>query len=275
LVSAYDGMHLGIRIPKRCRRAEDSVESTSYPIPPTGSTAAVPDVTTGIDERSQSETAGQARQTAQVAGEQAGRTMDAATGAAKDVAGTAVEQGKQVASEAAAQARDLAGQARDQLRAQSEQQARQLAGSVRRLAEELHGMASNSPQQGPASQAARQAASKGHELASYLESASSDDILDDLRRTARRYPGRFLLGAAVAGFVTARIAKGAAQAESSQPTPRSATIGRLGSESEPYPREAPIMPPVAATTTSDPALDYIGDESLRPVAGTPYREDIP
>jgi hypothetical protein len=35
------------------------------------------------------------------------------------------------------------------------------------------------------------------------------------------------------------------------------------------------MPPVAATTTSDPALDYIGDESLRPVAGTPYREDIP
>lgn len=45
-------------------------------------------------------------------------------------------------------------------------------------------------------------------LADALESKGPQGLLDDVRRYARRSPGTFLLGAALAGLVTGRLVKG-------------------------------------------------------------------
>jgi hypothetical protein len=151
----------------------------------------------------------QAGQVAQTGKEQAGAVAGHAGSAAKEVAGTATEQAKNVAAEAKAQAVDLVGQTRDQLREQAGQQQQKAASSIRSLAGELHEMANSAQTQGTAASLARQAADRGHALAGYLENSEPEQLLEDVRDFARRKPGLFLAGAAVAGFVAARMVKGA------------------------------------------------------------------
>ena len=158
----------------------------------------------------------QAGQVAETGRQEAAAVASTATGAAKDVASTATDQAKTVVSEAATQARDLVGEARTQVRNQAGTQTQKAAQSVRSLAGELEGMAQGQAPQGPAGDVVRQLASKGNDLAGYLERAEPEQLLEDVRAWARRKPGLFLGGAAAAGFVAARLAKGAKQAGQAQ-----------------------------------------------------------
>lgn len=156
----------------------------------------------------------QAGAVAQTTKEQAGAVAGNASQAAKDVAGTAKDQAASVAAEAKDRARDLVGETRDQVRTQATTQTQKLATTVRSLATELEGMAS-SGQNGTATEVARQAANRVNSLAGYLENTQPEHILEDLRYFARRRTGLFMLGAATAGFVTARAVKAASSGSDS------------------------------------------------------------
>ncbi|MEV7894344.1 hypothetical protein [Streptomyces cyaneofuscatus] len=152
--------------------------------------------------------------TAQTARDKAGEGTDLVADKAADVAGTAKEQAANVTGEASARAQDVVGELRSQLEEQARSQTQRLAENVRRLADELHDMSRNSDGDSSAAGAVRQIADRGHQAASRLEDRGPDGLLNDLRDFARRRPGAFLAGAALAGFATARLAKGAKSADS-------------------------------------------------------------
>jgi hypothetical protein len=61
---------------------------------------------------------------------------------------------------------------------------------------------------GPARDLIQQASGKLEELGSWLQDREPADLLDEVRAYARRKPGTFLLGAALAGIVAGRLTTG-------------------------------------------------------------------
>jgi hypothetical protein len=78
-------------------------------------------------------------------------------------------------------------------------------------------MAANGGQTGVASEFARQAADRLHGAASWLEKREPADLLNEARNFARRRPGAFLIGAAVAGLVAGRVTRGLAGNSNGEP----------------------------------------------------------
>ncbi|MGN6330931.1 MAG: hypothetical protein ACTHOD_04665 [Motilibacteraceae bacterium] len=124
------------------------------------------------------------------------------------VAGTAQEQTQRVAAEAKTQAKDVLGQARTEVNDQARQQQQRAASGLRSLGTELSSMAEQGGQGGMAQDLAHQAAQKASGLADWLENREPGQLLDEARTYARRHPGGFLLGAAVAGVVAGRLTRG-------------------------------------------------------------------
>jgi len=131
---------------------------------------------------------------------------------AGDVAGTAGEQVKQVASEAGAQARNLLDEGAQQLRDQASNGQQKLAEGVRDVAGQLRRMSEQGQDSGLVSDVARQAGDRAERLASWLESREPGDVVAEVRRFARRRPGMFLAGAAVAGVLAGRLTRNLASA---------------------------------------------------------------
>jgi hypothetical protein len=139
--------------------------------------------------------------TTDVAKDQAGAVAGTAADAGKRVAGVAGEQAGQVASEASQQVKDLVHQTRGELTEQAATQQKRVAGGLRSLGEELHSMAQNSEQQGPATDLVKQAAERTSTVASWLEDREPGHVVDEVTRFARQRPGAFLAIAAGAGPV--------------------------------------------------------------------------
>jgi hypothetical protein len=132
------------------------------------------------------------------------------------VAGTATEQAKEVVSEARRQARDLVGEARQQVRGQASTQQQQAAQRIRSLADELREMTEKSGQSGLAAELAQQASDRAYNLASWLERREPGDLIEEVRSYARRHPGTFLFGAAMAGVLAGRLTRGIAAGQQQQ-----------------------------------------------------------
>jgi hypothetical protein len=144
-----------------------------------------------------------------------------ARAAAADVTGTAADQARNVVQETRQQASDLFGEARSQAREQASAQQRKAAQNLHTLADQLNEMAAKSGDSGTAAQLAEEASHRVHGVASWLERREPTDLLDEARDFARRRPGTFLLGAALAGVLAGRMTRGAtAAAQSGQPEPR-------------------------------------------------------
>jgi hypothetical protein len=159
--------------------------------------------------RPDDDTASSVKQTAQdKAVEGVGLVSEKAT----DTVGTVKERAGDVAGEASAQARDVVGELRDQLQDQARTQTQRLAHTVRQLAEDLGDMGKSGAEDSPTANAVRQVAGRGHDLAARLEERGPQGLVSDLQDFARRRPGVFLAGAALAGFATARLGKGAKSA---------------------------------------------------------------
>jgi vacuolar-type H+-ATPase subunit H len=150
--------------------------------------------------------------TAQVAQDEAGKVGQSVREAGGQVAETATDQAQQVVSEAKRQARDLLGEARGQAQQQASSQQQRAVDGLRGLADELREMADKSGQSGLASELAQQASGRAHGLASWLEQREPGDLLEEVRAYARRRPGTFLFGAAMAGLVAGRLTRGVAAA---------------------------------------------------------------
>lgn len=161
--------------------------------------------------------------TTDVARNEAAGVGQSARDAGSQVAQTAADQARQVVAETGRQARDLLGEAQGQARDQASVQQHRAAEQLRTFADELHDMAAKSGQSGLATEVTRQAADRIEGAASWLEQREPGDLLDGVRDFARRRPGAFLIGAAVAGLAAGRLTRGLTSG-GGQPEPRQSTV---------------------------------------------------
>ena len=247
---------------------------------PPASAAGTPTGSTGQPAGS----AGQS--TGEVARDEAAEVGRSAADAGRQVAGTAAEQAAQVAQEAKAQARDLVAEARGQVQGQARAGQQKATDGIRALSQELREMADGGQQSGIGSEIARQAADRADRLADWLGQREPGDLIEEVRSLARRRPGAFLLGAAVAGAVVGRLTRGAVDAArtDSEPTPwlaydtgpsgRAAGGYDTATPAQPYPSaqypsaqpypSAPSYPGAPSPATGD----LTGDPLFAPTTGT-------
>jgi hypothetical protein len=175
---------------------------TPFP-PPSGAT----------DLRTTDETIGQSTSgpsTKDVAQDEAKNVGQTAAQAGSQVATTAADQAKEVAQATQRQAQDLLDQGRSQLREQAATQQQKAAEGLSSLAQQLRGMADGTSDgaPGPARDLIQQASGTLEDFGGWLQHHEPAELLDEVRRFARRRPGAFLLGAAVAGVLAGRLTTG-------------------------------------------------------------------
>jgi hypothetical protein len=202
--------------------------------------------------------------TTDVARDEAAGVGQHAREAGGQVAQTASDQARQVAAETSRQARDLLSEAQGQASDQASVQQQKAAQQLHSVADELGQMAANGGQSGVATEFARQAADRMHGAASWIEQREPADLLDEVRNFARRRPGAFLIGAAVAGLAAGRLTRGLKDRGSGQP------------DTERYRGPAPAIPAAttveagAATATVYPPETAYPDETTYQ-GGTTYQ----
>jgi hypothetical protein len=219
--------------------------------------------------------------TTQVARDEAGQVGGAAADAGRHVADTAKEQAGEVAEQVRREAKDLYHQARGQVTEQAKGGQQKATEALRALAAELHEMTAGE-HRGPASDLAAQAAGRLDGLAGWLDNREPGDLVNEVRNFARRRPGAFLVGAALAGVLAGRLTRGVVDANRDDsgsapaPSPRLPAAPPAG-----YPPAVPAYP--AAPPTPMPydqpggALPPGGPlgQPPRPAGGVPSAEPRP
>lgn len=151
---------------------------------------------------------GEAAGVAQQAGQSARDVTGTAKEKAQETVGVAKDKAMETVGEARSQARALLDQSRTELSDQASSQQQRLAGGIRSLSSELSSMASGeAPEQGLATDLARQVSSYLERVGGWLEDREPGDVLDEVSRFARRRPGAFLAIAAGLGLVAGRVAR--------------------------------------------------------------------
>jgi hypothetical protein len=139
----------------------------------------------------------------------------------------------------------------------------------------------------------RQVSERLQGVASWVEQREPEELLDEARNWARRHPGAFLLGAAVAGVVVGRVTRAGIAAQSTSRTDSSATdsvppptpVREAIPPDQPVPDQVPptgVMPPPPPGVVPPPAdipspagplppsrddMPRLGEEPNRPAAG--------
>jgi hypothetical protein len=193
--------------------------------------------------------------TRQVAKDEAAEVARTAAHGGGQVADTVGEQANRVASETARQARNLLREGKGQLAGQARDAQRKAASGLHALADQLDGMAEKSDGDGTVPEVARQASERARTVASWLAEREPGDLLDEVRRFARRKPGVFLAGAALAGVVVGRLTRGVIAAESESSSP---------ADTRP-PSPTPAPPPPAQAV--NPAQGVPGPAPVAPAPG--------
>jgi ElaB/YqjD/DUF883 family membrane-anchored ribosome-binding protein len=170
-----------------------------------------PPATAGTGSTSPSTTS-----TKDVAVDEARNVGQTAAQAGSQVASVATDQAKEVVQETQRQAKDLLDQGRSQLKDQAVTQQQKAGQSLSSLAQELRSLADGTSEgaPGPARDLLQQASSSVENFASMLQNREPAELLDEVRRFARRKPGLFLLGAAAAGVLAGRLTSGVKAAHS-------------------------------------------------------------
>jgi len=148
--------------------------------------------------------------TTDVAKDEARNVGQTAAQAGSQVASTAADQAQQVAQETKRQAQDLVQQGRRQLQDQARNGQQKAGEGLAGIAQQLRTMVEGGGEtpSGPAADLVRQAGDKLEELATWVQQREPGDLVEEVRAFARRKPGVFLLGAAVAGVVAGRLTTG-------------------------------------------------------------------
>jgi hypothetical protein len=118
---------------------------------------------------------------------------------------------------------------------------------LRQFSNELQQMADSGGTSGLANDVVRQVSSRARDLYQGMENREPGELLDEVRRFARRKPGVFLFGAAAAGVLAGRLTRGVKSSTGSD----GAEVGRYGTASLPATTTPPVSPP--ATTPPPPA----------------------
>jgi len=212
--------------------------------------------------------------TKDVAKGEAAAVKDTAVDAGKQVASTAKDEAANVASEVKQQAKGLLSTATSEVKNQASTQQGRIASTLRGYADELQGIGQGSAPSGVVGDLVQQAASKGSDIAQWLEDKEPADVLEELRRYARRRPVMFLALCGLAGVVAGRITRGAVAANTSvdspSPTPARAanyddysttalSTGTMGNE----------QPAPTYGAYSDTPAGYAGDGGLSAETSVP------
>jgi hypothetical protein len=186
--------------------------SIDAPLPPPATTGTGSTSPTTASTTSTSSTTS----TKDVAVDEAKNVGQTAAQAGSQVASVATDQAKEVAYETQRQAKDLLDQGRTQVKEQVVTQQQKAGQSLSSLAQELRSLADGTSQgaPGPARDLLQQASSSVENFATMLQNREPADLLDEVRRFARRKPGLFLLGAAAAGVLAGRLTSGVKAAHS-------------------------------------------------------------
>jgi uncharacterized protein YjbJ (UPF0337 family) len=162
----------------------------------------------------ESDTSSSSSSTKDAAKEEAQNVKAAATDATQQVAGTAQEQAGKVVSDVRTQTKQLAEQTRTQVSSQVNDQRDRAVGGLRSIGDELRGMSNGEQTQasGLVAQLAGEGAELTHKVADFIEQREPAELIDEVRGFARRKPGTFLIGAAIAGVVVGRLTRGAVAA---------------------------------------------------------------
>jgi hypothetical protein len=175
--------------------------------------------TTGAYAADQPDYSTGGQSTTDVAKGEAAAVKDTAVDAGKQVASTAKDEAANVASEAKYQAKNLLSTATSEVRNQASTQQGRVASTLRGYADELQGISQGNAPSGVVGDLVQQVAGKGSEIAQWLENREPADLLDELRRYARRRPVMFLAFCGLAGVVAGRITRGAVAANTSVDSP--------------------------------------------------------
>ena len=170
--------------------------------------------------------------TTDVAKDETKNLGQSAAQAGTQVASTAAGQAQEVVHETRRQAQDLLEQGRSQVREQAVSQQQKAAQGLSSLADELRGLLNGdgTSASGPAHDLLHQATGKVEELASWLQNREPADLLDEVRSFARRKPGTFLIGAAIAGVLAGRLTSGVKAAHTDSGPSGRGTAGYTGGQ---------------------------------------------
>jgi len=204
--------------------------------------------------------------TAEVAQDQSGNLAESAKESGKQVASTAANEASNVAAETRQQAKNLGHEFSNQAQQQAALQKDKAANGLHSLGEELRSMAHQGGQAGPATELAHQAADKVTDLAYWLERRDPGSLVEEVRTYARRKPGTFLIGAALAGIIAGRLTRGAVEAN--QDDTSAATPGRPAIPDESVGLRSNTPEPGATWAVDEPTP--IGDRTAVETATNGY-----
>lgn len=220
----------GLRV--RSRASDESRAAASHAADEASEVAS-----TAQDEgrRVASRAAEEASDVASTAAEEGQQLVALASEQATELGSTVREQTARVRGEVVDQGKSLVEEARSQAQAQAHAQSRRLADSLSRLGDEVRALAEGRPDEAGtvrpyvtnAADAVYDAADRLYGLASDIDTRGFTGVLEDLQTFARRRPGAFLLGAAVAGFGVGRAVR-ASSADEDGDTGAPALRGRSG-----------------------------------------------
>jgi hypothetical protein len=228
-----------------------------------------------IDEYSQGSTdsgggkAEQAKDVARTAAQEASGVVSGVGEGTRQVAGEVAGQASVVVGEARAQLQSLVGQTKDELGAQLSSRGEQAAGGLRSLSGQLQALADGRPgDAGPLAGYVGEARGRVEAFARRLDEGGPQGVLDDVTAFARRRPGVFLAGAALAGLVVGRAVRAGAAANkeglvhTGTSSPSSVSSFSSPSTSSSFSSPSPSSPSVGGTLPPP-----TGDDLAFPVAG--------
>ena len=132
---------------------------------------------------------------------------DTAVEQAKDVAATVKDEASVVLGEAKSQAKDLYVQTQHELKEQANTQQQRIAAGLKSVGAELRAMAANSANSGVATDVVQQLSGRLSGAATWLGDRDASAVLTEVKRYARRKPGTFIIGAAIAGIAFGRLTR--------------------------------------------------------------------
>jgi len=167
--------------------------------------------------------------------------------AAGEVAQTAADAAKDVAGETKERAADLYAQTKSQLGEQVVSQKGAVVEGLRSLGDQLAAMTDHIDETGTAVDVATKARDHARNAADWLDGHEPAQVVDELRTLGRQQPGRFLLGALLAGVVAGRLTRGVVAAHTDDSETDS------GSTTNQPPAAAPATAPAISSPPVSPA----------------------
>lgn len=212
-----------------------------------------------------------AQPTTDAAKQEAGKVAAGAVQAGQQVADTVMEQTKSVTAEAGKQAKDLLNQAQSELGEQAAVQQQRVASGLRSVAHELQTMADGSNEPGIATDLAKQAGDKAHQIAQWLDNRDPGALLDEVRTFARQRPGAYLAIALGAGVLAGRLTRGL----TANRADNDATSSAATESTAPAVHPAPLAPELGTGFTTDfPSASLTAAPVVAPTLST-TRFDLP